>query len=80
VTPPGRRPGRPGRAAAAFRLAGRRSRRYLIGVTRSNRPNRRIPRSHAIALHRHRPLVWPRAEVMAAAVALSLLAIALLLP
>jgi len=49
-------------------------------VTRSNRPNRRIPRSHAIALHRHRPLVWPRAEVMAAAVALSLLAIALLLP
>jgi hypothetical protein len=47
---------------------------------RSNRPNRRIPRSRAIALHRPRPLAWPSAEVMTGAVALSLLAIALLSP
>jgi len=49
-------------------------------VMRSNRPNRRIPRSSAIALHRPRPISWPSAEWLTAAVALSLLALALLLP
>jgi hypothetical protein len=47
---------------------------------RSNRPNRRIPRSSAIALHRPRPISWPGAEWLTAAVAVALLSLALLVP
>jgi hypothetical protein len=66
--------------AAAFGLAGRPARRYLDGVMHSNRPNRRIPRSRAVALQQPRPLGWPGAEWMTAAAAVTLLSLALLLP
>jgi hypothetical protein len=47
---------------------------------RPNRPNRRIPRSRVIAIHRPGPYAWPGAEWTTAAVAVALLALALLLP